>query len=55
MAIEIVKADVERLQPPQYGRADATGGDSADLHGFQMIGTRNAIRYVPAAFHDPLV
>ena len=46
------KAIMARLQ---HGRADATGGDSADLHDFQIVGTRNAIRYVPAAFHDPLV
>jgi hypothetical protein len=33
----VVEADLERLQPPQDRRADAPGGDAADLHALQVV------------------
>ena len=37
VAVGVVKADVERLQPAQHGRADPPGGYGADLHALQVV------------------
>ncbi len=55
VAVGVVQADLERLQPPQHRRADAPGGDRADLHALQVIRARDAVGDVPAAVDHPLV
>ena len=40
MPISVMQSDVERLQPSQNCQADAPGGNSADLHRFEIVRTR---------------
>ena len=51
--VGVVQPHVERLQPPQHGRADPPGGDRADLHPLQVVGARDAVGDVPAAVEHP--
>jgi len=51
--IGVVQPDLEWLQPPQHGPADATGADRADLHALQVVGPRHAVGDVPATVDDP--
>jgi hypothetical protein len=55
MPIEIVQVDVERLQTAQHRKTDAAGCDGADMHPLDIVGTRHAVRDVPAAVYDSLV
>ena len=50
-----VKMPVEGLEPAKHRKADAAGGDRADVHAFDLIGARDAVGDVPAALHHPLV
>ena len=36
-------------------KTDAAGRNGADLHSLDVVGTRGAVRDVPAALHHPLV
>ena len=46
---------IEGFQAPQHGKANAAGGDGADMHAFDVIGALDAIGDVPAALHHPLI
>ena len=37
MAVGVVQADLERLQPSEHRRADPAGGDRPDLHAFEVV------------------
>ena len=52
--IGVVQLDVERLEPPQHGQADAAGRDGADVHAFDVVGALDAIGDVPALLDDPI-
>src|SRR5262249_31414893 len=53
--IGVVQLDVEGLQPTEYGKTDAAGSDSADIHAFKVIGAFDAVGDVPAAFDHPAI
>ena len=55
MASSVVKLNFKRLETAQYRKANPAGGNRPDMHAFKVIGTRNAIRNVPATLHgDPV-
>ena len=55
VAVIIVQMHIEGFQAFQHGKANAAGGDRADMHAFDVIGTLDAIGDVPAALHHPLI
>ena len=55
MAIGVVQADLERLQPAQHRRADPARADGADLHALEVVRARDRVGDVPAAVEDDLV
>ena len=46
---------IEGFQALQHGKANAAGGDGADMHAFDVIGALDAVGDVPAALHHPLI
>ena len=50
-----MELDVERLEPAKRGKADAAGGDGADIHAFEVVRALDAIGDVPAASDHPAV
>ncbi len=46
--VEVVKIDIERLQPAQHRRSDPARGDRADVHAFDIVRAGDAISDVPA-------
>jgi len=55
VAVGVVKADVERGEPPQDRRADAPGGYAPHLHALEVVGAGGAVGDVPAPIEHPLV
>ena len=55
MPVHVMQFHVEGLQAPQHGKTNAARRDCADIHTFKVIGTLDAVRDVPPAFHDPLI
>jgi len=55
MAIGVVQADLERLQPAQHRRADPPRRDAADLHSLEVVRARRAVGDVPASLDHPLI
>jgi hypothetical protein len=49
-----VKMPVEGVEPAKQRKADAAGGDRADVHALDVTGARDALGDVPAALHRPL-
>ena len=55
VTVRVVQMHVERLQAAQHREADPAGGDRADMHALEIIGTLGAIGDVPSALDHPLV
>src|SRR5580692_526131 len=55
MPIRVVKLNVKRPQALQNGQADAAGRNRTDVHRFEIIGARHAVRDVPAPVDYPLI
>ena len=53
--VRVVKFHVERFEPAQSSRANATRCHGADVHAFEVVGTFDAVGDVPAAVDDPLM
>jgi hypothetical protein len=50
-----MKAQIEGLQPPQHGQADAAGGNGAEMHALYVIAAGDAVGDVPPAVYGNLV
>src|SRR5262245_51159725 len=55
MLIGVVELYTEGLETPERRKADATGGNGADIHAFEVVGTLDAIGDVPAALDHPAI
>src|SRR5262245_13765202 len=55
MLVRVMELHAEGLEPAQHSETDAAGGDSADTHPFEVIGTLNGISDIPAAPDDPAI
>ncbi len=53
--VGVVQRDVERLEPPEHGRADPPGSKRPDGHAFHVVGPLHAVGDVPPALDHPLV
>src|SRR3546814_21028858 len=55
VAVGIMEVHIEGLQALEHREADAPGGNRANVHTLDIVGTRHAIGDVPAALADPVV
>ena len=47
VAIRVMKLDVERLQPPQDGKADASSGHRPNRHALEVVGPFDTVGDIP--------
>jgi len=55
VAIAVVQLHIKRVHAAQDSKANATGGDRAEVHALHVVRALDAVGDVPAAIHDRLV